>query len=665
MYNYDRTIGSNQRPYYGKTSIPLGLDRKGREVGINLRNLDGHILMLGKSGTGKSNLLGNLITEISNRPCNIVLLDPHGNLSDSVIQRNRAKKLLYISPEVLHRNGEKYAVTFNTISLEGMDDLDIERTTGWLRDMFANDESFSSGSWGPRLEVIFRVLLAELIRKNHETNLSDLSELLTDRRELKNFVSSMENVSSMKFLESQIGDWRNWMQYISSTMNRLMPLLSGEATRYLISGRHDSIDLANDISSNDSLITFNISKTQFSDETVRILSSLLLLRIWTSTLSRYRTTGKKSDTYIFIDEFQSIPARIIETLLREGRKFGIRVILASQFIDRDDDSLMQAIYGNVRNFVSFNVSEVDARRISSLLPDSTGTHGLNDTITGQKLHNAVIFSQTIDGIAGPLSFTPFFSEETLNRETVEKRKHESLLRIATRILDPSPDNHEKTEHELIIDSFSELLLKNGIELRKEAKLEHSVADGLFIHGGMEYAVEVEVSDIEKKYRVLSKLAGCGNRKLILITTEGNGKKLHDFIAAPTRFAVKRGLAMEFPASSGGKKIYTRDVAPAILNTTIVEYADGNFRSFWNGNSRRFLLKHLTEPGTFRREMNRGELGEVRSYVFNMMCTSNSFAIKKRDIVETGVISPGYLDRFMRTQTEPDSDYIFLWNLFEQ
>lgn len=663
IYNYDRTIETNQIAFYGKKSIPLGEDRRGRKVGISARNLEGHLLILGKSGTGKSNLMGNLINEISDTSCSIVLVDPHGNLSDTVIGRNENKKLLYISPEILQNNGEKYSLTFNAISHKEMGDLDIERTTGWLRDMFVSEESLSQGGWGARLEVIFRVLLAELIRNDAGANLADLARLLTDRREMKAFLSSMKDESTRKFLESQIGDWRNWMQYISSTMNRLMPLLNSLGTRNLISGRVDSIDVVKTLSSMDSLITMNVSKSQFSDETVRILSSLMLLKIWTSALRRYQATGEKSDTYIFIDEFQSIPGGIIETFLREGRKFGIRVILASQFIDRKSGSLMQAIYGNVRNYISFSVSESDADQLASMLPLTARRMGVKDIITGQKLHNAVIFSQTIDGIAGPLSFRPFFTPYENERACVERKKKESLWNYVTRLIEPPPQIEDKSEHGMIIDRFGDLLQKEGIEIRKEVRLEHSIADGHFLYNGVEYIIEIEVSDVEKKYRVLSKLASCGNRRLILITSDGNGKKIHDYITSPTRFEVKKGLAMEFPVISYNKKIYSRDIAPAILNTTIIEYAGDNFRSFWNGNSRRFLIKHLTEPGTFQREMNKGELGEVRKYIFEMMISSGQYAIKKRDIVNAGVISPGFMDRYMRTQTDADSDYVYLRNLF--
>lgn len=664
MYNYDRSIFSNGRSFLSPDGLVIGHDLSGREMRIPSTALNGHMLILGKSGTGKSNLLYNIIRQIESlEKENIVLLDPHGTLLDDVVLHNEKKNLVYLNPGITILDQKPYAVSFNMISSGNADQEEIDRTTGWLRDMMANEDAFSHGSWGPRLEVIFRVLLSELIKQNSRVNLALLAKTVSDKQEMKKFLSSIKEDSVRKFLEGQYLDWKSWTQYISSTMNRLLPLLSSTSTRFLISGDHDSLDLYKEISNGDRLIALNVSKSHFSGEVVRIVSSLFLLKLWTSILNGFRTEQRKINTYVIIDEFQSIPAGIIENLLREGRKFGIKVILASQFIELNRTELNQAVFGNVRNFVAFNLSDSDAKRFSDLVPGERGQRRLENILKGQKLHHAVILAHTDEGIIGPASFTPKYSFLHINPEETARRKLESLKIYSSRLEEEPVEILEKSLHERIIDGLETTLAKEGIEFTRSVGIGGHVADGVFKFSGREYVVEVEVSDITRKSRILSKLKSYPGRHIILVCPEGQGGVVHDMIIDPVRYRTRAGLAMEFPIQEGKTEIYTRDVAASINRTLIVEYSDGNFKSFWNAGTRRFLIKHLLESPTFQRELDHGEFSEVKNYIFRLMVSSGTFALRKSDLENNSVIRKGIMSAFIRKNCDKGSNFVFLKDLF--
>ncbi|AKA49339.1 hypothetical protein IX51_09750 [uncultured archaeon] len=664
MYSYDRIISKNGKPFYTKEGIAIGEDYRKRSIRMPEQMLEGHLLILGKSGTGKSNLIFNLVNQIGevDGP-NIILFDPHGTLLNDVVLSNTGNDLIYLSPGIIMEDGRERAVSFNTISTGSGEQEDIDRTTGWLRDMMANEEAFSNGSWGPRLEVIFRVVLAELIRQHDGANLEYLAQTLTSRQNMKNFISSVSDESTRKFLEGQYQDWKSWTQYISSTMNRLLPLLSTPSTKYLISGKEDSVDLYKELKRGNSLVALNISKSSFSDEVIKIVSSLFLMKIWTSILDGFRKTHEKISTYVIIDEFQSIPAAIIENLLREGRKFGIRVILASQYIDSGSEQLMQAVFGNVRNYISFNLSDRDAGYFARMAPNGGRSKELAETVKEQKLHRAVIISQTREGPAGPLSFTPFFEEPARNYEKVEKMKRESMIRYSADIVKEAPQTINRSLHEKIIDTLESVLGKNGIEISRSTRINGSIADASFHYSGNEYIVEVEVSDVSRKSRVLSKLKSYPGKNIILVCPQGQGEVIHSMISDPTRYRVKNGFVVEFPLSDGGRDIYARDVAPSIKNTWILEYCDNGLKSYWNGKGRRFLLKHLLEAPTFQRELNNGEYAEAKNYLFRLMLSSETFALKKRDVIDNGVIKKAFMNEFIRKNCEKESEFVFMKDLF--
>jgi DNA helicase HerA-like ATPase len=70
---------------------------------------------------------------------------------------------------------------------------------------------------------------------------------------------------------------------------------------------------------------------------------------------------ERKEFYIYVDEFQSIATQSFITLLSEGRKFGLGLVLANQFASQiRDPRIIQSIFGNVGTVVSFRLGREDA-----------------------------------------------------------------------------------------------------------------------------------------------------------------------------------------------------------------------------------------------------------------------------------------------------------------
>jgi DNA helicase HerA-like ATPase len=80
----------NRDAYYMSGPVRLTLDDRRR-----------HLLISGRSGTGKSTLLANLFAQDANAGRGVLLLDPHGDLATtalSLIPSNKINKTIYINP---------------------------------------------------------------------------------------------------------------------------------------------------------------------------------------------------------------------------------------------------------------------------------------------------------------------------------------------------------------------------------------------------------------------------------------------------------------------------------------------------------------------------------------------------------------------------------------
>jgi len=71
-------------------NICIGRTKTGENVYVNFEDLKRHVYILGSTGSGKTNFLKILIEELvktSLNKCSIWVLDPHGDLADSLASK--------------------------------------------------------------------------------------------------------------------------------------------------------------------------------------------------------------------------------------------------------------------------------------------------------------------------------------------------------------------------------------------------------------------------------------------------------------------------------------------------------------------------------------------------------------------------------------------------
>jgi len=73
----------------------------GRVFGIKEKNRRGHMYIIGKTGTGKTTLLENMIVSDIRDGNGLAIVDPHGDLAESLlhfIPETRIKDVIYFNP---------------------------------------------------------------------------------------------------------------------------------------------------------------------------------------------------------------------------------------------------------------------------------------------------------------------------------------------------------------------------------------------------------------------------------------------------------------------------------------------------------------------------------------------------------------------------------------
>ena len=100
-----------------------------------------------------------------------------------------------------------------------------------------------------------------------------------------------------------------------------------------------------------------------------LLGMIIIGKLLFAAMSRVNLEeDKRSDFYLYIDEFQNFITESISVILSEARKYRLDLILAHQFIAQlvknGDTRVRDAIFGNVGTIVSFRIGVEDAETIA-------------------------------------------------------------------------------------------------------------------------------------------------------------------------------------------------------------------------------------------------------------------------------------------------------------
>ena len=118
-----------------------------------------------------------------------------------------------------------------------------------------------------------------------------------------------------------------------------------------------------DIMDSSRILILRCPKGGLGDGLAELAMSAALLQIWATAMAR-EATGFRQPVRIYIDEFQGCRGRVLQSLLAEGRKFGISLVLANQSLGQlgnaSAHSVGSAVLANVGNIIAFRTGAADA-----------------------------------------------------------------------------------------------------------------------------------------------------------------------------------------------------------------------------------------------------------------------------------------------------------------
>ncbi|HEY3329244.1 MAG TPA: type IV secretion system DNA-binding domain-containing protein [Capsulimonadaceae bacterium] len=365
-----------------------------------------HVYVLGATGSGKTNLLLRLIEADIAKRTNICVIDLRGDFVDRILPRLAAsgdpaetgKKLLLVDL----RDAE-FSVGLNALSGDG--DA-YSRAFGVLAILKQHAESMS---WGVQLEETLRNCLLALAETRW--TILEIEPLLCNRSFRSEVLSQVTDQYARSFFGryDQLSDDKqlSWSQPV---LNKVSPLLAIPQLRHLLGQREGAnlAEIVNDASGTVVLVSLAVDRLH---QAAYLAGSLITSALQGAVMSRVDIPeNRRVQTNFYIDEFETMASERFESIIAEGRRFGLGLCLSHQNLSQVPMSLRKALLNNVHTQFYFQTGASDAAEVAKELSSGETRETRRSVLISQDVGEAFLVRRgkpstrvkvirTIDGTA--------------------------------------------------------------------------------------------------------------------------------------------------------------------------------------------------------------------------------------------------------------------------
>lgn len=352
-----------------------------RRVSIGNEDRMRHIYIIGKTGTGKSELLKDMILQDVRDGKGLCFMDPHGDALQDILKLippERAEDVIYFNPSDTERPMGLNLLEANT------EDQKHFAATAVINMMYKLFDPYKTGIVGPRFEHAVRNAMLTAMSDEGSTFV-EVMRILTDARFVQELLPKVTDPIVRRYWTDQIAQTSDFhksevLDYITSKFGRFV---TNKVIRNIIGQSVSSFNFRK-IMDEGKILLINLAKGELGEENSNFLGLILVPRILMAAMSRTDTPVEaRRDFYLYVDEFQNFATPDFAVILSEARKYRLGLCVANQFIGQVEEEVKNAVFGNVGTIVSFRVGVTDANYLQH---EYTPTFGEDDLLNVERYH---------------------------------------------------------------------------------------------------------------------------------------------------------------------------------------------------------------------------------------------------------------------------------------
>ncbi len=384
---------------------------KEQKFGIKKKDRRLHMYIIGKTGTGKSTLMENMIFDDIREGRGVAVVDPHGELIDHIldfIPEERVDDVIYFSPADYN-----FPIGFNVLEYvdPAMRNVVASGVVGIFKKIFGE-------SWGPRLEYILRNSVLALL-ESPNSSLLGVMRILTDNAYRRQVISNVNDPVVKDFFINEFEKYepKFRQEAIAPIQNKVGQFTSSSTIRNII-GQPKSAFNIREVMDGGKILLADLSTGKIGEDNSALLGAMLITKIQLAAMSRTNMLeDERRDFYLYVDEFQNFATDSFATILSEARKYRLNLVMINQYISQMPETVANAVFGNVGTMISFRVGASDADAMKN---EYQPVFDINDLVN---LPNRQIYlKMAIDGVT-----VPAFSAGTLPPPDEKARLRELVI----------------------------------------------------------------------------------------------------------------------------------------------------------------------------------------------------------------------------------------------
>lgn len=403
--------------YLGR-SVYRGLSRK---IYISDKDRARHMYIIGKTGTGKSEFLMDMILQDIRAGKGVCFIDPHDSVEKILeyIPPERAEDVIYFDPSDTDR-----PMGLNMLEAKTEEEKQFVASS-IINLMYKLYDPHKTGIIGPRFEHAIRNAMMTVMSEPGATFI-EIVRVLTDQKYLQELLPKVQDPIVRRYWTDQIAQTSDFhksevLDYIVSKFGRF---ITDKMMRNII-GQSQSAFNFRQVMDEGKILLINLAKGRIGEENSAFLGLILVPKILVAAMSRQDIPeSQRRDFNLYVDEFQNFATPDFATILSEARKYHLNLTVANQFIGQIEEEVKNAVFGNVGTMISFRVGVQDANFLQ---------HEFSPTFSEADLTNVERYHTFIKTIVDNEPMPPFSMDLTRDVEAERKLANPKLAEMIRKL----------------------------------------------------------------------------------------------------------------------------------------------------------------------------------------------------------------------------------------
>lgn len=327
-----------------------------REVRLSPDQRVRHTHLIGKTGTGKSTLLFQLIQQDIESGQGVAVIDPHGDLVEKILGAIPPHRIHDVV--LLDVGDPEFAVGFNILSANS------EREKNLLAsDLVAVFRRLST-SWGDQMNSVLNNAILAFLESSRGGTLADLQRFLIEPAFRNDFLKTVSDAQVIYYWKRAFPQLTG-NKSVGPVVTRLNEFLNQKPVRHMVTQKQNRLDFA-DIMDSGKIMLVKLPQGVIGNENAYLLGSSLVAKFQQLAMARQaQAAEQRRDFWLYLDEFHHFITPSMAQILSGARKYRLGLTLAHQELHdlQRDAEVSNAVLSNPCTRICFRVGDDDSKAL--------------------------------------------------------------------------------------------------------------------------------------------------------------------------------------------------------------------------------------------------------------------------------------------------------------